>query len=488
MIKFLFLIISTFIIKVGITQNFTDPIKSPPALTKFFDIGTTNNKLVVITETGLSGPKFIGLKNLTNDESINFNNLMLKSSVYNIDSKKKEEYFDLRFPSDKVYVLTSYYTSSAFIILAYDNTKAGIQIKEYSIDPTSKKSKWGERVLYTSEYTSSKWISKSKIFIRDNTIFMVTPIFETIEVLKIKSNGISSKSVYDIGFETNLEAISYQKEAILGTFKVSDRTYAFSLENDNTHKTSLLFKGDSVNISYSIKKIADEIIIAGTYSAFKEGTQGFYYNKLFASTLSSKQEKFYPIDSTYVNFLAKQDFRENRLLKSFYFDETLVNDKGDVYIIGSQQFNELKPTTGSLGYGTNAQVYYYSTDLLVGKIDINGVLSYQAIVPRSLKATSFEDIGYYAFLNGNELQILTCDHEENLNIASWKEEAKNINGTAKTNIALISIDNDGNSKRKNHYAPPKGAFYNFNHPYITEDKISFLSYQTLKFNFFEFNK
>jgi hypothetical protein len=145
-------------------------------------------------------------------------------------------------------------------------------------------------------------------------------------------------------------------------------------------------------------------------------------------------------------------------LKRFVLDYFKVQDDGSAIVIGEQFY------TYTVYIGRNSYTYFVHNDVIVTKIDPNGVILWSAKIPKksqNLNATGH--LSYHFYQKGENLYFIYYDHQDNFDLDDPKKYDRVPNFTKKMDLVCTMINQDGEKE--------KSLIYNYGDPSWNELRV-----------------
>lgn len=168
----------------------------------------------------------------------------------------------------------------------------------------------------------------------------------------------------------------------------------------------------------------NEILVPGFYTTVgKEGTQGTFFMSVDRNIHQVKSSAFMPFEKTLVlDFINEKKYNRGQGLPGFNINYTVPLADGGLYVVSEQFY--VSEVCGRDGRGfINCNYYYYYNSIVVFKIDQNGNIAWNAVVPKF--QFSINDEGFYSSyalaVAGDKLHFIYNDHPKNINIQKVAE-------------------------------------------------------------------
>ncbi len=174
--------------------------------------------------------------------------------------------------------------------------------------------------------------------------------------------------------------------------------------------------------------------------------------------------------------VAKADKKGKELeVKTIVLDYFKIQDDGSAYVVGEQFYTyQVCYTTQS---GTRCVTYYVHNDIVVTKIDANGVILWSNKIPKkSQQANGTGHLSYHLFQKGQDLYFVYYDHQDNFELSDPKKYDRVPYFTKKTDLVCTKINADGEKE--------KTLIYNYADPSWNQLRLSPNNFQNIGNNMF----
>lgn len=195
----------------------------------------------------------------------------------------------------------------------------------------------------------------------------------------------------------------------------SNKVWEYDIKSENAkgQETRLLTDVDF------ILNARNEILIPGFYSIpGKEGTQGTFFMSVDRNSHEVKSSAFMPFEKTLVlDFINEKRYNRGQGLPGFNINQIVPLAEGGLYVVCEQFY--VSEVCGRDGRGfINCNYYYYYNSLVVFRIDGNGNILWNSVVPKF--QFSINDEGFYSSyalaVTGNKLHFIYNDHPKNIQL------------------------------------------------------------------------
>ncbi len=272
--------------------------------------------------------------------------------------------------------------------------------------------------------------------------------------------------LYEKGTKNQLEADMYTFK-IYGFRKDSDDPVEYDFSIDNYYINSLTFqvKAGILYVSgFWGKKNASDI-------------SGVYSLRLDASTGQELAEDVYEFSDEFIAefYSDKEVDRAEKKgkeleVKTIVLDHFKVQDDGSAFVIGEQFYTySVYVSTGNGGYW---KTYYVYNDIVVTKIDNNGVILWSSKIPKkSVNSNSAGHLSYHVHQKGNDLYFIYYDHKNNFELTDPKKYDRVPFYGQNLDLVCTKINGDGEKE--------KTLIYNYNDASWNQLRLTPINFQNI---------
>ena len=189
----------------------------------------------------------------------------------------------------------------------------------------------------------------------------------------------------------------------------SNRVWEYDIKSENNLITDVDF----------ILNARGEILVPGFYTnPGKEGTQGTFLMCVDRTTHSVKSSATMPFEKTLVlDFINEKKYNRGQGLPGFNINYTVPLPEGGLYVVSEQYY--MNEVCGRDGRGfINCNYYYYYNSIVVFRIDGNGNIVWNSVIPKF--QFSINDDGFYSSyalaVTGDRLHLVYNDHPKNIQL------------------------------------------------------------------------
>jgi hypothetical protein len=254
---------------------------------------------------------------------------------------------------------------------------------------------------------------------------------------------------------------------IYGYTKESGEAIEYDFDIPNKYINSLIFqvKNGIIYVSgfWGKKNSSD---ISGVYSLRLDAVSGEELVQDVYEFSDEFIEEFYSDKE-----VDKADKKGKELeVKTIVLDYFKIQNDGSAYVVGEQHYTYT--VCYYTGNGTRCVTYYVHNDIVVTKIDPNGVILWSAKIPKkSQLQNATGHLSYHLFQKGDDLYFIYYDNQENFDLDDPKKYARVPYFTKKMDLVCTRINSDGEKE--------KVLIYNYGDPTWNQLRLSPNEFQNI---------
>lgn len=229
----------------------------------------------------------------------------------------------------------------------------------------------------------------------DGNVYMLARIFMDNEEAREKKN--------------NMEATYYYK---LLSFADTD-----TIQDENLKETDIsISKKWITDVTFTIRN--DEIICSGFYADKKDmAVNGMFFMRIERNTAKIRALDTEEFSKSFLaEFMGVKKAERGIGLRDFELNDLILKNDGSVILIAEQSYIKSVCTTDTREI-TRCRDYYYYNDILVVKINSNGVIEWNARIPkRQMDSKEGYYLSYAWAIKGDKLYFLYNENPKNLKV------------------------------------------------------------------------